>query len=302
MVDAAPPSASSRRAASHANFIWEHFNEDDNRSRTGKQLCHHDPGPSEVGGTAVPDAFSPLLSQGCAMGSLYGAGAFGVPNGRSIPFIVAAAGVVTLGYEPNTLALVNIINPDADPYAGINQSTNLRRIATKFDPQFRATNDVIQLNLQWDVAKDLKIFSQSLYTEDYYFSTQDYNRFNSNPIVNDSNIGLLDAFLNPIGPGLTPGGIFVDPQLGPSNTIISVDMVKSRSKQWSQELRLQSSSSGPFNFSIGANYLHFKIDEDYYVFTTCSRRSREGILLTAYRILADRPSPARSIPTPAACM
>lgn len=249
-----------------ADLVWEHFSEKDNRSRTGKQLCHNDPGPTTVGGVAVPDAFQPLLSQGCAMGSLYGAGAFGVPNGRSIPFITAASGVVTLGYEPNTLALINIINPDADPYKGIVQSTNLRQIATKFDPRFRATNDVFQINLKWSVANNLELESQSLYSEDYYYSTQDYNRFNSNPIINNSDIGLLDAFLNPIGKGLTPGGIYIDPQLGPSNTIISVDMVKSRSKQWSQELRLQSSNNKPLNFSVGANYLHFKINEDYYVF------------------------------------
>jgi len=277
-----------------ADLVWEHFNEKDNRSRTGKQLCHNDPGPSEVGGVAAPDAFQPLLSQGCAMGSLYGAGAFGVPNGRSIPFITAAAGVVSLGYVPdsNFGTLISIINPNADPYAGIVQSTNLRQIATKFDPQFQAKNDVFQLNLDWDVAKNLKISSQSLYTKDYYYSTQDYNRFNSNPIFNDSNVGLLDVFGNPIGPGLTPGGIFVDPQLGPSNTIISVDMVRSRSEQFSQELRIQSSNSGPFNFSLGANYLHFNISEDYYVFDNLLSAIAEGF----YNQLTGFGGPAQPCP------
>src|SRR3546814_2439639 len=33
-----------------ANLIWERFNENDNRSRTGKQLCHRDDGPTHVGG------------------------------------------------------------------------------------------------------------------------------------------------------------------------------------------------------------------------------------------------------------
>jgi outer membrane receptor protein involved in Fe transport len=277
-----------------ADLVWEHFNEKDNRSRTGKQLCHNDPGPSEVGGVAAAASFRPLLSQGCAMGSLYGPGAFGVPNGLSIPFITAAAGVVSLGYVPgsNFGTLITIINPNADPYAGITQSTNLRQIATKFDPQFQAKNDVFQLNLDWDVAKNLKISSQSLYTKDYYFSTQDYNRFNSNPIINDSNVGLLDVFGNPIGPGLTPGGIFVDPQLGPSNTIISVDMVKSRSEQFSQELRIQSSNSGPFNFSLGANYLHFNTTEDYYVFDNLLSAIAEGF----YNQLTGFGGPAQPCP------
>src|SRR3546814_19293832 len=48
------------------NAIWEHFDENDDRSRTGKQLCHNDPGPTSIGGTDI--SASPLmrgfLSQG----------------------------------------------------------------------------------------------------------------------------------------------------------------------------------------------------------------------------------------------
>src|SRR5690606_1407667 len=36
-------------ASFSANLIWQHFEEDDNRSRTGKQLCKRDPGPTSVG-------------------------------------------------------------------------------------------------------------------------------------------------------------------------------------------------------------------------------------------------------------
>src|SRR5262249_40946689 len=36
-----------------ADLIWERFNEDDNRSRTGKQLCHRDPGPDMIGDTPI---------------------------------------------------------------------------------------------------------------------------------------------------------------------------------------------------------------------------------------------------------
>ena len=34
----------------HAYFLWDHFDEDDNRSRIGKQFCTKDLGPSNVGG------------------------------------------------------------------------------------------------------------------------------------------------------------------------------------------------------------------------------------------------------------
>ena len=35
----------------------------------------------------------------------------------------------------------------------------------------------------------------------------------------------------------------------------------------SQEFRLASNFSGPFNFSAGGNYLHYETDEFYYVFS-----------------------------------
>src|SRR6185312_17071488 len=34
----------------HANHVWEHFSEDDDRMRTAKQLCKKDPGPDSVDG------------------------------------------------------------------------------------------------------------------------------------------------------------------------------------------------------------------------------------------------------------
>jgi iron complex outermembrane receptor protein len=255
-----------------AALVWEHFSEKDDRSRTGKQLCHTDPGPSEVGGVPVPEVsagapFRPLLSQGCANGSLYDAGAYGVPNGLSLPYVAAAGGLIQLGFKPDFSGFATFVDPNLDPYAGIVQSRNLREIATKYDPTFQARNDIFQLNLEWGVRSNIKLYSQSLFTRDYYHSTQDYNRFNSVPVVTDS-VGLysLDTF-TPQMTGFTPGGVFVDPQLGASNTLIAVDMVNSHSEQWSQELRLQSSNAAPFNFSLGANYLHFKINEDYYVFS-----------------------------------
>ncbi len=36
--------------------------------------------------------------------------------------------------------------------------------------------------------------------------------------------------------------------------------------QLSQEFRLASSFSGPLNFSVGGNYLHYETEENYYVF------------------------------------
>src|SRR3546814_5222407 len=69
-----------------ASFIWQHFEEDDQRSRTGKQLCTRDEGPAMLGTTVVPDHLRPKLSQGCKPGSLYSDAAFGAPNASSFAF------------------------------------------------------------------------------------------------------------------------------------------------------------------------------------------------------------------------
>jgi hypothetical protein len=76
-----------------ANFVWEHFNENDDPSRTGRQLCHTDPGPSMVGGRDISlDLLTRgVLTQSCKPGSLYDNDAFGVPKGFSLPYINAAA-------------------------------------------------------------------------------------------------------------------------------------------------------------------------------------------------------------------
>ena len=262
-----------------ANFVWEHFDESDNRSRTGKQLCHRDPGPSSVQGfgNITDDRFPSytgvnaeqvkgILSQGCLPGSLFNADAFGTPNGNSLPLVIAGQGVVQLGLDPNDLnRIVPLLQQGVDPYGGAMQSTNLREIASQFDPIYRAKNDTFQLNLDFDITPDLKLSSQTLYSKDDYYSSQDYNRFNTSPVFNDSS-GLIDPSTNqPSTRSITPGGIFCDPQLGCSSSIVGLDISQARSKQWSQEIRLQSAFSGPINFSLGANYLRYETAEDYYV-------------------------------------
>lgn len=250
------------------NAIWEHFEEDDNRSRTGKQLCHRDDGPTSVGATDISGMVKvrAALSQGCLPKSIYDDGAFGVPNGLSLPQVLAAT-TVSLGQKVAGRNQPSVLLIDAvDPYAGIMQSRNLREINTKFDPVFRAKNDIYQFNVDFDVSDIIKIHSQSSYTSDRYYSTQDYYRFISNDVFNDSQ-GLFGVrFPNASFDGIVPGGVFTDPQLGESSKLVGLDMVRSKSDQYYQELRINSNYDGKFNFNIGGNYTKFKIEEDYYVF------------------------------------
>jgi hypothetical protein len=53
-------------------------------------------------------------------------------------------------------------------------------------------------------------------------------------------------------------GTFCDPQLGCSDRLVAQDLNEERSWQLSQELRLASNLSGPVNFSVGGNYLHYE--------------------------------------------
>ncbi|WP_307119998.1 TonB-dependent receptor domain-containing protein [Sphingomonas kyeonggiensis] len=256
-----------------ANLIWQHFEEKDNRSRTGKQLCTSDPGPAQVGNITITNpVLRGKLSQGCLPGSIYDDAAFGVPNAYSLVYLEVPASI-TWGYQPNPTnptrvgPIVNALRP-GDPYAGVVQSHDLREISTSYDPVFRARNDVFQLNLEFEPSEGLQLVSQTAYARDRFYSSQDYNRFVSNPIFTDSSQVLTDTLRRPVDTSMlpTPGGIYCDPQLGCSDRMLSADISKSRNQQWSQEFRLQSSFKGPLNFNVGINYLNFKSQDDYYVF------------------------------------
>ncbi|WP_244999495.1 TonB-dependent receptor domain-containing protein [Brevundimonas nasdae] len=257
-----------------ANLIWEHFGEDDNRSRTGKQLCTTDPGPAQVGSYTLTSSFlRGVLSQGCQPGSLFDDAAYGTPNGTSMGQIWAAANIA-YGFRTidGRLTSISGISQGVNPYAGVTQSTNLREIATSYDPRFRATNDVYQLNLEFDLSPSLKFVSQTTYAKDEFWSTQDYMRYVSNEIFNRSDYDDYKNVFGQISPvhetryNAAPGGIYTDPQLGPSSRMLAVDLSKSNNEQFFQEFRLQSSFGGRFNFNLGANYLKFDTRDDYYVF------------------------------------
>ncbi|WP_407353905.1 TonB-dependent receptor domain-containing protein [Luteimonas sp. R10] len=292
-----------------ASLAWEHYQEDDTRARTGKQLCHNDPGPATIGATTVSAVDRNYMSQGCVDGSLYDQGAYGVPNGAGLPYVLAAAGLAGItGYEldddGNFVGLGTLIQPGLDPYADATQSRDLRRIATTYDPKFNASNDVVQFNFDVGIGDRLNFISQSLYTRDRYYSTQDYGRFQSGPVFADTSNNLYqflpDGTLAPAY-DLAPGGVFCDPQLGCSDRMLMVDLVDAQSTQRSQEFRLQSSYDGPFNFSIGANYLEFEIDESYYafnnVFTAISQSYFNRVGFAGSDIVASCP-PGQTEPRP----
>jgi iron complex outermembrane recepter protein len=277
-------------------FIWEHFSEDDDRLRSSKQLCKTAPNPTEVEGTTIDGhafsstAYNPdyFISQGCLPTGLYSADAFEVPNGLSLPYASAIGKLVD-------------VRQNFDPYASTTQSRDLRTIESALNPTYRAKNDTLEFNADYSFAPALTFTSQTGYNRDFLWSTEDYNRFNTAPgifeyiggsspavrnvITRDpSGIGFCFFSDNTDGPcnglprgasctprsdtdGLcVPEGVFCDLQLGCSNRLVAEDLSDEHAWQLSQEFRLSSAFSGPFNFSAGGNYLHYETEENYYVF------------------------------------
>ncbi|HVT23935.1 MAG TPA: TonB-dependent receptor [Rhizomicrobium sp.] len=273
-----------------AYLVWEHFSENDDRLRSSKQLCHTDPGPAAVGGvsTTKPGLLQGLaggfLSQGCLPGSLYSPEAFEVPNGQSLPYY---GGLVGAGYNFALISPLNAFVSPAkiDPYASTTQSQDLREIESTMDPVYRAKNDVVELNVDYKVTPALTFTSQTGFNHDFLYSSEDYNRFNTQPGIfaynpsstrslttPDGNYRCGDGTLSVGGNNCanpsqaTATGIFCDPQLGCSNRLVAEDLVTEHAWQLSQEFRLASHFSGPLNFSIGGNFLHYETAENYYVF------------------------------------
>jgi outer membrane receptor protein involved in Fe transport len=312
------------------------------------------------------------ISQGCKPGSLYDDEAFGTPNGAALPYVAGmfistqlgsnsivqastqgylnsfgiggrpwaglpieqrpcpAADTQLLGWGGPSYSPVDVCNPD--PYGGRMQSHNLRSIYSAIEPTYRADSDIFEVSADFDLG-DATLTSQTVYSRDEYYASQDYNRFTSLPLWNDTSKacgvsfdifgkytadcssnpdtgvgtfgpltdadhdGIVDQTHIPLNGGdpfrqqsseysvdpngyvrdqtgnrvgfyrdLAPGGVFCDPQLGCSDSLVAQDLSKATSRQFSQEFRLVTDYDGKFNFSLGANYMRFETKNDYYVF------------------------------------
>jgi len=285
-----------------ATLVWEHFQEDDDRMRTAKQLCHRDGGPDNVLGAPVTDpqgvagptylAFTitkGYLSQGCKPSGLYSADSFQVPYGYALPYVEAGYLATPPLYYPAGL------NARIDPYTSTTQSQNLRVIETQINPIYKAKNDTLELNADYNITPAFIFTSQTGYNNDFLWSTEDYNRFNTSSdifnvfqcngggcasdlrvpslIIPDGNYRCFNGGLSiggsqdcDVNGAKYPTGYFCDPQLGCSSRLVAQDLSTEHAWQVSQEFRLASKLSGPLNFSVGGNYLHYETIEKYYVF------------------------------------
>jgi outer membrane receptor protein involved in Fe transport len=272
------------------NLIWEHIQEDDDRLRSGKQLCHKDV-VTQVGDAQITDywdvrnegsgnslIFSGVqgtFSQGCIRHSLYDQGSFQRPNGLMLPY-----------YRP--LGAIGLPAALADPYEDVvdgctqqgglcdmallqatpDQPQDLRVIQTQVAPDYRADSDLGELQISYDLGDHLTLSSETAYNDDFVWSLEDYNRFKAASGAWGGSSSALPEWIargvlrTDLGPNLT----FCDPQLGCSDKLMGVDIATSKSRQFSQEFRLASDFEGPFNFSVGTNFLRSDSMDKYYVF------------------------------------
>lgn len=205
--------------------MWERFLEHDDRTGGYLTFCTKDSGPSAVGGVAVTNpAARAFLSQGCANSTVTAPGARGTVNS-----VATLSGLLAI----QAGAAAGDIN-------GNRSIDNLRDVAVARQPDYRAANNLYQLNLEYDFADHLTATSLTAY------STDNFRQF----FALETTAG-TGKFLNT---AVSPNGTFNDPQVGMANTIVPYGYNYNTTKQWSQELRVQSAYSGPLNFSIGGIY------------------------------------------------
>jgi outer membrane receptor protein involved in Fe transport len=269
------------------NLIWEHFEEDDDRLRSGKQLCNKDV-VTQIGSvpitnyldtrvaggqsTSIHAGVQATLSQGCERNSLYSPSSFQRPNGLMLPYYVPlrAVGLPAALIDPYASDFVpqnNFI--DAAAVDALNdQPEDLRVIQSTIDPTYRAESDLGELQISFDLTDTLTLSSETAYANDFVYSLQDFNRFNTARGAFEQQDVIDNGFVdrpNLLLPG-SEGGIFCDPQLGCSDRLVAVDISTATATQFSQEFRLGSDFDGPFNFSLGANYLRADSEDKYYIF------------------------------------
>ncbi len=232
------------------NLMWEHSREDDHRDRVGKQLCITDPGKTSIGGVATNAMTQNLLSQGCANGSVYGSNAYGLTNSAE-----TLAGIFS--------GAIGLSNPGVNGNAGATTPSDWRQWSSAIVPKFARRGELFEMKTEFDLTNDLLVINEVSYATGKYFTKADYNRgiptTGFNPAFN------LPAAASPkIGAPVT-NGVVADPQVGTSDRLRTIDYQTATSRQFSEELRVQSSFKGPINFSGGVNFVDYKTTTDYYV-------------------------------------
>jgi outer membrane receptor protein involved in Fe transport len=242
-----------------AYLLYEHYSENDDRNRVGKQLCISDPGPSHVGvagqgvgvvpiapaGGPVATNYAAFLNQGCLPGALNQPAAYGVLN--------------SLGTTAGTLGALAGITDGTNLFRNYGlQNTNLHDIQSVVQPLFKVNDDLVDLHIDYHLTDQLTLTSITGFHQETYTSAEDYNRIVPSIPFSPSGVAAL----------LFPNGVIPSAQVGNSNLLRDFDLSNDKTKEYTEEVRLNSSFSGRINFSAGVYYSELTSPEgstNYYV-------------------------------------
>ena len=229
-----------------AKFTYWNFEEDDNRSRIGRQMCKS---------TEVP-------SYGCHPSEF----------GRGGP-----AGTSTFGGDVAAIAGLMTWSP-LDYMNKIPRNQEARSTYQNMDPVYKASEDGYLLNIETDAIENFTIKANVLYHETSVFSQQDYNnndgsakfaRYNpnnTNPLVASGNAAFPDGIVPISGYTESACGIFCNAVKGYYDYAFGYDTSYGQGESKYADITIQSTFEGPINFVAGVNVAEYESGGVYDVY------------------------------------
>ena len=229
-----------------AKLTYWNFEEDDNRSRIGRQMCKS---------TEVP-------SYGCHPSEF----------GRGGP-----AGSSTFGGDVSAIAGLMTWSP-LDYMNKIPRNQAARSTYQNMDPVYKASEDGYLLNIETEALESFTIRANVLYHETSVFSQQDYNNNDGTAkfaTYNPNNLNPLVASGNPAFPqGVVPVsqytesacGIFCGAVQGYYDYAFAYDTSSGEAESKYADLVIQSTFDGPINFVAGINVSEYESNGVYDVY------------------------------------
>lgn len=235
--------------------LYEKFEEDDSRRGGARFMCIPDPGPTQIGSTAITDSeVQNYLSQGCLPGSIYQDAAYGLPN--SVAMFGGRMAQRTVPYMGGAVQ-------GGDMFAGQRQPNDLRKVSEYFDPIYEIEHEIVEFELNFHLTDELTLSLLGHKSEDKsYTSSGDQESapvfFGTAPNLTGTANLIEDGYL------------ITDAQGGPARGIRTLSINDGRTEQDSFELRLQSAFDGPLNFNAGMLRMNVERDNHVWVSTNAT--------------------------------
>jgi iron complex outermembrane receptor protein len=218
-----------------------HYDENSNRARTTKQMCHRDPAGAYG---CLPDRLA------FEAGNLRAA--LGGTLGELLPLVAGFPALIAPGTDVNQGGFV---------------PADLRQVYAEYDPTYEADETIATIELMHDFGS-MTLTSVTGYQETSFAATTDYNWAAPNGNYNGPALALLGGSVPLSILDFERNGSLSGDVLLRSAKSFGYDLSAQEAKQWSQELRLSSDFESPLNFQIGALYFDATDDNQYGIATT----------------------------------